>query len=71
MYFPISLMNLNVCTANSRVGDRISALAFVFIWRDFNFSNNGIKKHAVLPEPAKGHFIRNIHFQDETLNFMH
>lgn len=58
IYFPISLINWNVWTANSRVGDRISALAFVFGWRALSFSNSGIRKHAVLPEPKN----RNVLF---------
>lgn len=40
------------CKANSRVGDKISALAPAFALRIFNFSNNGIKKHAVFPLPV-------------------
>lgn len=51
IYLPISLMNLNVCTANSRVGDRIRARAFAVGFLVCNFSNIGIRKHAVLPEP--------------------
>ena len=60
MYLPISLMNLNVCTANSRVGDKINALAFVLACRAFSFSNIGIKKHAVLPEPKRKHYSHQI-----------
>lgn len=49
---PISLMNLNVCTANSRVGDRTMARAPLLGSRRFSFSNSGIKKQAVLPDPV-------------------
>lgn len=51
MNFPNSWMNLNVWTANSRVGDRIRARAPELGWRARSFSNMGIKKQAVLPEP--------------------
>lgn len=56
MYLPISLINLNVWTANSRVGERIRALAFELGWRVCSFSKSGIKKQAVLPEPIWKHF---------------
>lgn len=38
--------------ANSLVGDKIKARAFTVGWRFCNFSNIGIKKQAVLPEPV-------------------
>lgn len=49
---PRSLMNLYVCTANSRVGDRIKARAPFVGSRRCSFSNIGIRKQAVLPEPV-------------------
>lgn len=53
MNLPISLINLNVWTASSLVGDRIKARAFVVACLDCNFSNKGIRKQAVLPEPIE------------------
>ncbi len=38
--------------ANSLVGDRINALAPFDAFRLFSFSNNGMRKQAVLPEPV-------------------
>lgn len=65
IYLPNSLINLNVCTANSRVGARMSARAFEFGCRDCSFSNRGIKKQAVFPEPIHSKcrsFILEIYF---------
>lgn len=39
--------------ASSLVGDKIKARPFVVACLDCNFSNKGIRKQAVLPEPLK------------------
>ena len=49
---PISFTTLSVCRANSREGDKITALAPTFALCDFNFSIMGITKAAVFPEPV-------------------
>lgn len=38
--------------ASSLVGERINALAPLDAFRLFNFSNSGMRKQAVLPEPV-------------------
>lgn len=47
-----SRVNFMVWSANSLVGVRISALAPVWAWGAFSFSNIGIKKAAVFPLPV-------------------
>lgn len=41
-----------VCSANSLVGVRIRALAPVWAWGTFSFSNMGTKNAAVFPLPV-------------------
>uniref|UniRef100_A0A1B0A2K4 Uncharacterized protein n=1 Tax=Glossina pallidipes TaxID=7398 RepID=A0A1B0A2K4_GLOPL len=50
--FPSSLINLYVCTASSRVGDKMRALAPLVGSRRFKRSNIGIRKQALFPEPV-------------------
>ena len=52
MYLPSSLANRRVCSANSLVGDKTKALAPLLADLHFNFSNNGMRKQAVLPDPV-------------------
>jgi hypothetical protein len=48
-----SRVNLSVCKANSRVGERIRARGPEFGSCPFNFSNIGIRNAAVLPLPVR------------------
>lgn len=47
-----SFVNFKVCRASSLVGVRMRALAPVWAWGAFSFSNMGTRKAAVLPLPV-------------------